>query len=84
MLISSFARSTFFEARERFSDDTGAVAMSILAITSWQLGEGRLHGVGACYRGGVKFLDRGHDFPPMADDRDEFTPLPPTRPVADH
>ena len=27
------------EARERFSDDTGAVAMSILAITSWQLGE---------------------------------------------
>ena len=28
-----------FEARERFSDDTGAVAMSILAITSWQLGE---------------------------------------------
>ena len=28
-----------FEARKRFSDDTGAVAMSILAITSWQLGE---------------------------------------------
>ena len=28
-----------FEARERFSDDTGAVAMSILAITSWHLGE---------------------------------------------
>ena len=28
-----------FEARERFSDDTGSVAMSILAITSWQLGE---------------------------------------------
>ena len=27
------------EARERFSDDTGAVAMSVLAITSWQLGE---------------------------------------------
>jgi class 3 adenylate cyclase len=27
------------EARERFSDDTGAVAMSILAIASWQLGE---------------------------------------------
>jgi predicted ATPase len=27
------------EARERFSDDTSAVAMSILAITSWQLGE---------------------------------------------
>ena len=27
------------EARERFSDDTGAVAMSILAITTWQLGE---------------------------------------------
>ena len=27
------------EARERFSDDTGAVAMSILAITSWHLGE---------------------------------------------
>ena len=27
------------EARERFSDDTGTVAMSILAITSWQLGE---------------------------------------------
>ncbi len=28
-----------FESRERFSDDTGAVAMSILAITSWHLGE---------------------------------------------
>ena len=27
------------EARERFSDDTSAVALSILAITSWQLGE---------------------------------------------
>jgi class 3 adenylate cyclase/predicted ATPase len=27
------------ETRERFSDDTGAVAMSVLAITSWQLGE---------------------------------------------
>ncbi|MBV8797766.1 MAG: hypothetical protein JO136_22750, partial [Hyphomicrobiales bacterium] len=28
-----------FEARERFSDDTGVVAMSILAITNWHLGE---------------------------------------------
>jgi tetratricopeptide (TPR) repeat protein len=27
------------EARERFSEDTGCTAMSILAITSWQLGE---------------------------------------------
>jgi tetratricopeptide (TPR) repeat protein len=27
------------DARERFSEDTGCVAMSILAITSWQLGE---------------------------------------------
>jgi len=27
------------ETRERFSDDTGAVALSILAIASWQLGE---------------------------------------------
>jgi hypothetical protein len=27
------------EARERFSEDTGCLAMSILATTSWQLGE---------------------------------------------
>jgi class 3 adenylate cyclase/tetratricopeptide (TPR) repeat protein len=27
------------EARERFSEDTGCIAMSILATTSWQLGE---------------------------------------------
>ena len=27
------------EAWERFGDDTGAVAMSYLALTSWQLGE---------------------------------------------
>ena len=27
------------EARERFGDDTGTVAMSCLAVTSWQLGE---------------------------------------------
>jgi tetratricopeptide (TPR) repeat protein len=27
------------EARERFSEDTGCVAISVLAITSWQLGE---------------------------------------------
>ena len=32
-------RGRRFGARERFSDDTGAVAMSILAMTSWQLGE---------------------------------------------
>jgi hypothetical protein len=27
------------ETRERFSDDTGTMAMSCLAVTSWQLGE---------------------------------------------
>jgi tetratricopeptide (TPR) repeat protein len=27
------------ETRERFSDDTGILAMSCLAVTSWQLGE---------------------------------------------
>jgi len=27
------------ETRERFSEDTGCIAMSILAVTSWQLGE---------------------------------------------